>query len=446
MKKTDVESYKYGTRRPGVISRVILSVLGYEGTLAHKYIKRSKSKHRKTLRILMMPIIVFISVSTYASMMEKGNDAMTGGFDYNATIDLSWGFTQDFKDELIDFLLNRDDVKISVRNKLSAHGMLAMQNVPRNFFSDDFRQWHKDRTDSFNCDGFGTISIRYGLKLIAMKDEEFYSKVSKVSSETQGILLNFSGNTYIRGKVDSFKPFRMTPGEYVLVARHGGMEMTVDVGLILAAEMSAPPESIEPYFWDGNINILIPESVFYQWASMYFNYDIMTSIFIWVEDIDALNTDLKVNFSFGENGYLQAFDIDRYKGTTVLFKNIGYSISVASLLFAVVYYITVVKADFRNRHNEFFVLYSAGMSRNSLLKMLNTEIILYGIKSFIYGYIFGWLLSFVFYKWVRSGEPYPFRTPLIAFAITIVSVLLLILIIMICNRRNLHKLGTFNRL
>ena len=448
MNKTQVEEHKYGTRRSGVISRVILSVFGYEGTLAHKYIKRNKSKHRKTLIMLMIPIIVFISVSSYANMMTERTRARTGGFDYSINIKTDGNtITQE---KILEFLSAQKDLIFTFRREISERGYAGL-NRERTFYSDNYKAWERERRSGggFNCINlFGVYSLGYGVTLIAMPDEEFRKTVPERSSEVQGILLNTSGNTYLGGKVQTFKPFQITKGDFFLVTRQGGMEMTQDIGLVLVAEITTPPDFANPFVWDGGVHILISETDFNRWVELYFNDavfdDVSMKIFIWTDDSNTLYSDITKNFPRGENSNMRYFihNMDEHRHNAYMLRNVGAAVALAALLTAVARTFVLAAAAIKARQPEFLVLFSAGMTRSKITKMLNVEILLYTIKALVLGIPFGWLLSYGFYRWVHSNdfEAIPFRIPFVAVSVAIASILFVALIIMRYNSYQLQKI------
>jgi len=75
------------------------------------------------------------------------------------------------------------------------------------------------------------------------------------------------------------------------------------------------------------------------------------------------------------------------------------------------------------------------LKSDNLIPTLNVEILLYGVKALIFGLPSGWLLSYSFYRWAygASREAIPFRTPLLAVAVAIASILFVALIIMRYN-------------
>ena len=91
------------------------------------------------------------------------------------------------------------------------------------------------------------------------------------------------------------------------------------------------------------------------------------------------------------------------------------------------------------RKREFAMLKSTGMSDKKMMKMMNYECILYGIKGIIYGIPVSCLISYFLYKWISQGVSMGFYIPWYSIVISVGSVFVVVFATMLYSMNKIKK-------
>ncbi|MCL1982601.1 MAG: ABC transporter permease [Clostridiales bacterium] len=422
-------------------SRLTQLLFGFEGTLAAKSLKRSRGKYRATVVSLTVSIILFITMSSFIWVLNKGVEMEYGGYDFDVYVAATGG--QAMIDEIEETLASIPDAKVQ-----SMRRTLLSTVLP----------------DGFMKKGSPVKAIEngvYALTLCSMPDEE-YAKIFPVMQEPlTGILDNTVRYSSGNKKLEAV-PFNCEAGTQLPLLDWGyvdgpsGVTFTVNsdeaARITIGAVVYETPKSINAaLFGDSMINILVPESAY---RAMLLEHETAmakhadAAFAVATPDPDAFGETAQELLApyFNENGsgivMQDVSQMTRFnRNITLLVMLFGYGFIAMLSLIAVTSVIATISTGMALRRQEFAMLYSVGMTPGGMNKMLNLESLLYGLKSLMIGVPAGVALSYLLYKSMNYTFVFAYKLPAGAMAISAAAVMLLTFGTMRYGKRKLGKIS-----
>lgn len=404
-------------------------LFGFEGTLAAKSLKRSKTKYRATVISLTVSIVMVISVSSLVWVLNKSVDMEYGGSDFDVLV-----FTTGNIEKVQDIhrkLASIPGAEIQSHLDFFAGNAALPEGFLTKSAEEDYRALHK--TDP------PTEAV---VNFIAYPDDAF-AKIAPIQPETlTGILVNTSGKRSVNGKHIEYIPYHFQSNTSLSIrytADDGSVEET---GITLAAATNEIPANM-PYFQyqGGSMNILIPQSVFNTLAAAAPSRNINALFTAVTGNSSAFCTqafDLLPN-----TGHLSIQDVAQMtrmnRNLVLIIMLFGYGFIGMLSLIAVTSVIATISTGMALRKQEFAMLSSAGMTPGGMRKMLNLESLLYGIKSLAIGLPMGVALSYLIFMAMSATISFPYRLPVNAMLISGAAVMLLTFFTMHYSKRKLGK-------
>jgi putative ABC transport system permease protein len=122
-----------------------------------------------------------------------------------------------------------------------------------------------------------------------------------------------------------------------------------------------------------------------------------------------------------------------------LIMTLGWGFVALLTLIYITNIISTISTNIRYRAGEFAMLQSVGMTGGGLNRMLGLESALSSIKALVIGIPFGIIVAYLIHDAIGMAALFPFRLPLGAIVISILSVFILIWIVTIYSARMLRK-------
>lgn len=130
---------------------------------------------------------------------------------------------------------------------------------------------------------------------------------------------------------------------------------------------------------------------------------------------------------------------DRMRSMVIVINVFAYGFIILISLVAITNIFNTISTNIMIRKREFAMLKSTGMSDKKMMKMMNYECILYGIKGIIYGIPVSCLISYFLYRWIRQGVSMGFYIPWYSIAISVGSVFVVVFATMLYSMNKIKK-------
>ena len=403
--------------------KFIKKLFGMGGEISYKNLKRNKKKYRTTVISIVVSVFVFIALYSFMSMAF---DTVENELDLSeANISLS---TTDLDDESYKKYIETTKFdNIENYTILRESGFMYRGN----YYSEEYVDYLKLELDP-EIDNYLTIIAlgesqyeKYikslGLDYDEIKDKVIitdYSVVSRYDEEKDKFInkymrkLSLEKGDIISGTVDGNK-CDLEIG-YVTKEKPFGLENNDSAKLIISDEL---------YDKIAENNVL----------EIYYKSDNATKL------QDEIDLYLK-----GENYSLNNRE-ENAKMMNNLFTLIGiflYGFIIVISLIGITNIFNTITTNMELRRQEFAMLKSVGMTNKEFNKMIRLESIFMGLKSLLIGIPIGILLSYLIYHFLVGDTGMPYKLPIVAIVISIVTVFILISIIMKYSMNKINKQNT----
>lgn len=400
-------------------SRLIQRIIGVEGNLAVKNLKRNRKHYRALVFSLAISLILFISVGSYVSYLKQSVEFAMGNECYDVAI---WGIIESDLDRLSDAVSTIPSFKEG-NAVIDINSSIPIVGADRdNLLTEDL----KSRLSK-------NQAVNFALTFI---DEKVYSEFvgieTKNTDEIHGILINqqIQKQGY---SLTEIKPIKASKGDTIQIR---GQDIHFDM------VTQSRPLGVKCSAFGGNIAIVLPkkELAKFKLASdeVSYSYYMNTSSPSNVESeiIDALQ---QHSVPLTYHIYNQANEVIRNNQITTVFSVFAYGFIILISLICIANLFNTISTSFALRRREFAMLKSIGMTPKVFLKMIQMESLLYGIKACLYGVP----VSIVMTLWIRKAVGYNFTKyftfPIETYCIGIAAVFLVVGVAMLYSAAKVRK-------
>ena len=417
-------------------------LLGCEGSVAYKNIKRNKSGYKATIRALSLGVLLLL---------------LTGGLSGQAKEFREW-MNPDSKEMMVDYCSIRD-MQINKNTGKEEEKIVApIQAVTYNEITEKLSEY------GATVYGVGSDACTYHalldkdvlseemlqardifdenketrVELIAV-DEKLYKKLCDRAGVVYGS--NLLINTYEyndNGRIKTINPFKEDVTEITMV-NAADEKQTIRVGGILDQEDLKEQgfHEINPY----PVRMVVPDidARIFSWFCMPDDEEAYTEYArkIMDEYYPILTED-----SYVEQGYtvrIARVDtmVKMLNVAIVLAEIVLYGFVILLIFMGFTSVVSTLATNIRIRSREFAILKSVGMTNASLRKMIYCESIICMIKAFIPGITFGIAIPFVINLSIRKAFPVLYSIP---WGILVVGIAALFVIVMLITCLEMNKL------
>lgn len=400
--------------------KFIEKIFGIEGVLAYKNMKRNKKKYRISVISLVIAIVLFIGVYTYANGINGILDKVTNGLNSNSSISVSYDINENksVKNNLIEWVSkNKNIINPMIYSNVSYETTSFLdKTLLSNYYSED------QLLDSLSIYEIDINNYKKIIELIGEKELKpiLYNKI---------LFHEFKENGR---KTTEFTRFVKKPKEISLKDK----EVNIKDFYLASFEYNNDNLFNDPY----SFILLVPENYFGE----DFNYSSKTVTFE-MSDEDKFKIDFeeyleKENIDDGTYFFTNVQEIFKYINKFILLFNIfAYLFIFLVTMVSITSIINTISTSMSLRSKEFAILRSIGLTTDGFNKILVLESIFIGLKAIIYASPFCYLIIKSFQSIVINvyvGNNYiPFGGIIGA----ILMVFVIILIITIYSTRKIKK-------
>lgn len=368
------------------------------GVIAYKNLKRNKKKYKTTIISLTISVLLFIVMSSFVTESKQVSSYYYTKYDYNIVV-------QNLEDEdegVIKKIVDLPNIKKS-----------SVAYIVKGQYNIDDKSILTEYADDM---AYGSLSV------IALDDSSFQQYLKKVNvnyeqNKDKGILID----EYLlleNGKEVKKRAYTYAAGD-IIKGKIDDKYIEIEISQIA---------DTKPYGY---------ENVYYNGGFLIINYDeYKDKIDLSIDSITLMSADHEQTVRTIESltNFSSIYDKEQEEADEKAFYflvNIFlYGFIVVITLIGVTNIANTITSTMELRKKEFAMLKSIGMTKKEFMKMINLETIMYSVKSLIYGIVFGVLGSLLIHSVYSVKYLAPYKFPLQAVIISVVSVFILIYFIM----------------
>ncbi|MBC3796395.1 FtsX-like permease family protein [Acetobacterium tundrae] len=414
-------------------SPLVERLLGIEGTLAAKNIKRNRRNFRSTVIALAAGVILFVSLgelsgqanaiqaylhldidqtvlTEYSSAHDRRINEATGKKETVYIHPISSELGNTITQKLEEF----DNTEIfGMGNDLDTYETI----LPGELISAPM-QSVLEASDQQN-------KQELPVEMIVLDDTHYAALCEKAGVPLGStILLNHYSYNDNGTKVD-LVPFSPQMKAVTLVKADGSSSELSIQGILTQSEM--PKELFYPN--TNPVRLIVPQAEVrgYSWYSAPSD---VAGFITYADDVMAQTFPENRDASYMESGFnTRVYKVDDYMKVMniaiVLASIFMYSFVVLLMLIGFTNVISTMSTNVRMRSREFAILQSVGMTAAGLKQMLNLESVLCSLKALMYGLPVGIIVSIFINLPIRSMFPIPYALPWLAIVLCVLAVFLI---------------------
>ena len=404
--------------------KIIKKLFGIGGEISYKNLKRNKKKYRTTVISIVVSVFVFIALSSFMTMafdtvenelnLIEANISLTAT-DYKEESYIKFIETTKF-DTIEDFTILRQ----------------ADFTFKENYYNQEYIDWinlklNPDIENHITVISLGSEQYNKYVKSLGLDYEEIkdkaiisdYAIVRRYDKDKDKYI-----NKYMR--IQSLNKGDKIDGRF-----DNDTSCNLEIGLVTEKK----PFGLENY--SGNV-LIISDELFDKVTT-----DKILEIYYKSNDATKLQDEID-EYLTGENYYLNNSE-EQAKIMNNLYSLIGiflYGFITVISLIGITNIFNTITTNMELRRQEFAMLKSVGMTSKEFSKMIRLESVFMGVKALIIGIPIGICLSYLIYHFLVGETGLPYKLPVLAIIIAIMTVLILISIIMKYSMNKINKQNT----
>ncbi|CAA7600503.1 FtsX-like permease family [Acididesulfobacillus acetoxydans] len=426
------------TRKAVKTSWITRVLFGFEGELALKNIKRSRKKYRATILSLIISLVLFLTVSSYAQTAWKVNEATNYGVNYDFSVTY-YNTPTSVIQALNSRLAKLDSVKSATTQYLDS-GKILMESTQLTQNTEHFVTPNKQGKYEMNVQliGLDDISFEGYAKSIRVNPKDYENP--KVP---EAIIINY-GTDSIGGVHAAGRLVTVSPGSTLQLENSSGTsESTV---LKIGALTDKRPTGV----LIGKFNpmkMVVSEDVFKSINAKLDNgKPAEAALFLTTDNNQRLQEQIGGidGMSYLSPGqvaimnYIALKEQDKGNKTFILEVFIyGFIILIGLISIANIF--NTLSTNIGLRRKEFAMLRSVGMTPKSLNRMLRYESIFYGLKALLYGLPISVATALLLYYFQKGAFSFGFTLPWESYGAAIVLIFVIVHVVMFYASSKIKK-------
>lgn len=404
-------------------SRLTGHIFGFEGTLAAKALKRSKSKYRATVISLVVSIVLFIGVSSFGQLFQQSANMAFEDYGINLFIRI-FGNDADKQDELADNLTAFDNAAVSRARQINYKTDLSEEMLTKQakaYFS-----------EPYNFEGFDAYLVGIGendfdalCKSLNLNSENFSD-----SETVKAILINTTGTFDFDGKKHNVTPYDMKNGTELSLFTESddASALEKNIKVVVSGTIEEIPKGLLPGFYYRNMYLIVSDDIIENLFSENLSPNLVVSVNAENADIFAEQAEELLARELPSNSYyITNFEAvaRNNRNINILVMVFVYGFIAMLSLIGVTSVIGTITTSISLRKQEFAMLQSVGMTQKGISRMLNLESLFYGVKALAFGLPIGLLVSFLLHKALGNALEFAYILPWQSMLISVIAVMLL---------------------
>lgn len=422
----------------------IRTILGIEGEMALKNLKRSKKRYRTTVLSLMISIILFVSVSGFVGYMYNGFDSLyrSVNYDYSISIYSTENEQRKIEKERVKKQIEETDL-IDKRSIIEqSHGITYLPKDKMDSRMLKEIEKNKDLASLLN-----ETKGKYNMNVVIMtlNNEEMQSYLKELGlsklEDNQAILIHYINllqMAQIEGNITSFKEKEVLPVDISYTDQQTKKRKEITKEYEIAKVTDKMPYGVQNMdnprlivITTENAKKEIEQDNFY--TKMYFTAKDETALKAYLEQIQKENLDLDMHV---EN-IKELIQMQRNLKAIINIFLYGFIALISAIGIANIF--NTISTNIHLRRREFAMLKSIGMTDKAFKKMLDLECVFYGTKALLYGLPIGILICFFINQGFGNLIQFAFNLPWSSIIISIIAVYLVVFTTMIYASRKIKR-------
>lgn len=427
------------TRRAVRTSWLTRLLFGFEATLALKNLKRNRSRFRATVVSLTVSIVLFLTVSAYATYVTVGSNMYTPGLNCDMEI-AQRGMSKEERDFFAQVISLKQVEEYSYEQ--SCYGYMQ---VPAEMASDFLINKWGDPKEEYN----------YYIMLKSL-DEKAFADLARAagvrmdaftSGKPAAIALNQFRMPWQDGYVES-EVIKAPVGTELVVdlstfGEHD-QEITLIQEITLAGVTTEAP--MGSTVWKGplSLTLFVPETVFDNLLAGLPDEEQRYTGTLYINTSEPGLLEEKVRamhqFDAGDfhiyNQAQAAQEEQQFKLLLTVFIT-GFILLITGICIANI--INTITTSIALRRREFAMLKSVGMTPKGFNRMIRYESVFYGIKALSFGLPISLGINYLLYRAMSDGFQFPFTLPWNSYIVAVVSVFAIVFITMLYSSSKMKK-------
>ena len=403
--------------------KIINKLFGVGGDISYKNLKRNKKKYRTTVISIIVSVSVFIALSSF---MTAAFDTVKYELDiseYNLSLSAS-----DYNEEEYQKLIATTSLDNILNYTILRESELKFSNT---YYNQEYIDW-------INLD-LNSIINSY-ISIISIGDYQYKKFIESLgldynSIKDKAILLDYSSVSRYNEEDNKFE------SKYLHVYKfkdHDMISGTLTDNSNFNIEIFKVTENKPFGLKNVNNALLISDDLFNKiYSSKVINiyYDSSNANKL-QDDIDEALTGV----DYAVNNIEESVNMMNNLFTLIGIFLYGFIIVIS--LIGITNIFNTITTNMELRRQEFAMLKSIGMTKKEFSRMISLESIFMGIKSLVFGIPIGLILSYLIHHYLTLDSGLPYKIPVIAILIAVITVFILIFIIMKYSMNKINKQNT----
>ena len=424
------------TRRSLRVPRFIGKLFGFEAEIALKNLKRSRKKYRATVVSLVISIVLFLTVSTYAGITIRLSDAAAYGLNFD--IGLTYRNLSQIQRLSVDQELDNLEHAKSVTHTAQLSGEFS---VAEKQLTELARQILKPSEN-------GSYVLSADIIRLDEKSFSAYAKEVGVNAEDykgegqnpRVILINEARGSGASGRV-SGSAFNMKPGE-TLAFYPESLSQEASTTLEIGAMTDKRP--VGTLFQAFNyITLVVSEDGFSQLTGDSADKQVTYVTYMTTDNDQALEQQIvEVCKKIPQAGYYiyNVQSQSKAEQNLMLFMGVfvyGFIILISLICLANIF--NTMSTNIALRRKEFAMLRSVGMTPEGFNRMMRFESIFYGLKSLLYGLPLSLLVAFGLHSLQQDVLMSEFYVPLKSYGFVVLIIFIIVFTTILYASRKIKR-------
>ena len=403
--------------------KIINKLFGVGGDISYKNLKRNKKKYRTTVISIIVSVSVFIALTSFMSLAFDSVERELNISDYNLSLTAT-----DYNEEEYQKLIATTSLDNILNYTILRESELKFSNT---YYNQEYIDW-------INLD-LNSIINSY-ISIISIGDYQYKKFIESLgldynSIKDKAILLDYSSVSRYNEEDNKFE------SKYLHVYKfkdHDMISGTLTDNSNFNIEIFKVTENKPFGLKNVNNALLISDDLFSKiYSSKVINiyYDSSNANKL-QDDIDEALTGV----DYAVNNIEESVNMMNNLFTLIGIFLYGFIIVIS--LIGITNIFNTITTNMELRRQEFAMLKSIGMTKKEFSRMISLESIFMGIKSLVFGIPIGLILSYLIHHYLTLDSGLPYKMPVIAILIAVITVFILIFIIMKYSMNKINKQNT----
>lgn len=423
--------------------KVIRKILGIEGEIADKNLKRSRKKYRTTVFSIFLSVVLFVSISSMMKYAFLLQDLRVEEMNYNLMV-----YVEEIQSEELsagewteEDYRRLDELKYEAYRKVQKLGGIKQSTILKStigFIEPDAfseRTMEIEKTVNPEVDE-EQIAEMINVNFYSVPDEQYREYLKEIGlsyeeAENKAIVMDTALYESVDEKGnpvrEQYHYLKLKEGDTLRFqeARDENWQETEPEGIEIVKRVEEMPFGVAENMQYGAIRVILSDKMMNQYKYAYDGMRIdAEDTEKLTEEIEKIDEDIKWNIQDFEAAARES------KGLVLIISIFVYGFIAVISVIGITNVFNTITTNMMLRSREFAILKSVGMTEKEFRRMIRYESVLYGVKALTLGLPVGVLLSYLFHRLFVGILVVPYELPWQEMGIATVFVFLIIFLMM----------------